>query len=373
MTNDGRVWTRRGVFVAGVAGLLALGGCTGGAGGSGANAGSTNSPDVPKTADGDAKPAGGVRAALVLDTGGVDDHSFNAAAWAGMLRAQKELGLSDKDIKKTESKDPSDYKTNLSQLASANYDIVFAVGFKMKDALAEVAPQFPNVKFAIIDAPAPDLPNCVGLQFKEEQGSFLAGFLAASVSKSKKIGFVGGENIPLIQKFEAGYRAGAQTADPATQVTATYTGSWEDQAKGKTQAQQQFGGGADVIYQAAGKAGLGVIQAATEKGEGYYAIGVDMDQDGESPGRVLTSMVKHLDTAVFNTVKLVKEGKFEKGTRTFDLKEGGVGLSEMKYTKQLVTGDVQTKLEKVGKMIANGQLVVPTTLDELKTFQPPKL
>jgi basic membrane protein A and related proteins len=314
-----------------------------------------------------------VRAGMVLDTGGVDDRSFNAAAWAGLQDAQKKLGLGDKDIKYIESKDAADYKTNLTNLTAQNYDIVFAIGYKMAGPLAEVAPQFPNVKYAIVDADAPKFPNCAGLTFKEQEGTFLAGFLAASVSKSKKIGFVGGEQIPLIEKFEAGYKAGAKMADPTVTVTATYTGDWNDESKGRSQADQQYGSGADIVFQAAGKAGLGVIEAARTRGKGYYAIGVDQDQDYIAPGNVLTSVVKHLDTAVSDMVQKVAAGKFTPGTSVYGLKENGVGLSEMKYTKQVVPADVQTRLDKIKQMIIDGQIVPPTSLKELATFQPPKI
>ncbi|HZO86967.1 MAG TPA: BMP family ABC transporter substrate-binding protein [Chthonomonadaceae bacterium] len=316
--------------------------------------------------------AGGktIRAAVVLDTGGPDDKSFNAAAVEGLERAKKELGVEGRYV---ESKDESEYKTNLTSLANDGYDVVFAIGYKMEDALKEVAPQFPSVKFAIADGNAPDLPNTAALKFKEEQGSFLAGFLAASMSKTKTIGFVGGEQIPLIQKFEAGYRAGAKTADPNVKVVSAYTGDWNDQNKGKLQAMQEIANGADVLYHAAGKAGLGVIQAVREKGTGYYAIGVDRDQDDEAPGRVLTSMVKRLDNAVFDTIKRVKEGRFQPGIQLYDLKSNGIGLSAMKFTKQDVPPTVLARLDKVTKMIADGQVIPPTTLEAVQTFQPPKL
>ncbi len=314
-----------------------------------------------------------VRAGMVLDTGGVDDQSFNAAAVSGLKDAQQKLGLSDKEVKYLESKDAADYKTNLTNLTTQNYDVVFAIGYKMKDALAEVAPQFPNVKFAIVDAEAPNLPNCAGLTFKEQEGSFLAGFLAASVSKSKKIGFVGGEQIPLIEKFEAGYKAGAKMADPTVMVTQSYTGDWNDESKGRSQADQQFGAGADIVYQAAGKAGLGVIEAARARGKGFYAIGVDQDQDHIAPGFVLTSMVKHLDTAVSDTVQRVAAGKFTPGTSVYGLKENGVGLSDMKYTKDVVPADVLAKLNKVRQMIISGEIVAPANLKEYAAFQPPKI
>ena len=325
-------------------------------------------------------PAGGVsgkpfRAALVLDTGGVDDKSFNAAAYAGLTKAKTELGLGDKGAAMVESKTPSDYKSNLTNYATQGYDVVFAVGFKMQDALKEVAPQFPNVKFAIVDGSDPKEPNCSALQFKEEQGCFLAGFLAASMSKTKKIGFVGGEEGDLIKKFEAGYRAGAKAAgfDPDKQVLRSYTGDWNDTAKGRSNADLEFGNGADIIFAAAGKAGLGVITAAEAKGKGYYAIGVDQDQDAVSKGRVLTSMVKHVDTAVFDTISRVKEGKFQAGANVYDLKQGGVGLSEMQFTKQDVPAELLAKLDKLKKMVEDGKIVPPTKLEDVKSFSPPKL
>lgn len=311
-----------------------------------------------------------VRAALALDTGGVDDKSFNAAAWAGLQRAMKELGVEGKYV---EAQNASEYKQNLTQFASGGYNIVFPVGYLMEDALKEVAPQFPNVKFAIVDGKAPDEPNCVSFEFREEQATFLAGYLAASMSKTKKIGFVGGQEIALIKKFEAGYRAGAKTADPKIEVLSSYTNDWNDISKGKSQAQQQFSSGADIIFHAAGKGGLGVIKAAEEKGAGFYAIGVDLDQDGEAPGRVLTSVLKRLDLAVFDTIKRVKENRFQPGIQTYDLKSGGVGLSEMKYTKKDVPADVLANLDKLTKMVADGQVVPPTTVEAVKDFAPPKL
>jgi basic membrane protein A len=314
-----------------------------------------------------------IKVAVVVDTGGKDDKSFNAAADLGLQRAIKELGIDGQTI---ESKEAADYQTNLTNTASQGSDLVVAVGTNMESALEGVAKQFPNVKFAIVDGKAPEgATNCISLQFKEEQGTFLAGFVAASVSKTKKIGFVGGQQIPLIKKFEAGYRAGAKAAgfDPDKQVLSAYTGDWVDLTKGRSQAELEFNNGADIIFHAAGKSGLGVIEAAKAKGPGFYAIGVDQDQDGEAPGRVLTSMVKHVDTAVFDTIKRVKDGQFQAGTHIYDLKEGGVGLSEMKFTRQDVPAAVQDRLKQLSELVAGGQVVPPTTLEEVAKFQPPKL
>lgn len=378
--RTGTDWTRRrtlqwlavsALAFAGLAGCNNNGGDQKAASDSGASSAGKPGATTPSTGGGKS-----VRAAIVLDTGGIDDKSFNAAAVAGLNQAKAEFHLSDNDARWVESKDPSEYKQKLSAFASQGYDVVFAVGYKMEDALKEVAAQFPNVKFAIVDGSAPEgAQNCSALQFKEQEGTFLAGYLAALVSKTHTIGFVGGEQGALIGKFEAGYKAGAKTAglNPDTQVKVAYTGDWNDQSKGKSQAMQEFGAGADIIFQAAGKAGLGVIQAASEKGTGFYAIGVDQDQDGEAPGRVLTSMVKHVDTAVYDTIKKVQAGQFTPGAHIYNLKEGGIGLSEMKHTKQDIPADVLAKLEKVTKMVADGQIVPPSKVEDVAAFQPPKL
>ncbi len=312
-------------------------------------------------------------AALVLDIGGPDDHSFNAGAVKGLTEAQQQLALPAGATKYVESHNSGDYQTNLTTLASQNFKVIFAVGYAMAGALNQVAPRFPKVKFAIVDDQSPPFPNCEGLVFKEQEGSFLAGYLAGMVSKTKKIGFVGGQRIPLIERFEAGYRAGAETADPSIVVTATYTGDWNDESKGRSQAEQQFGAGDDIIYQAAGKAGLGVIEAAKARGKGFYAIGVDMDQDYLAPGSVLTSMVKHVDTAVLDTIKRVKDGQFDAGTHVYGLKDGAVGLSPMKYTRQDVPAVVFKKLDELKAMIIAGKLVPPSKLSELNAFHPPHI
>lgn len=337
----------------------------------GNSGGATPAPSEGKSASKpNAIPGDMMRVALVLDKGGPDDKSFNAAAHEGLMKAKHDFGVEDHE---TVSKDASDYKTNLTTFANQGFDLVFAVGFAMEQDLKDVAPQFPGIKFAIADGNAPDLPNCAALQFKEEQGCFLVGFLAASMTKTKTIGFVGGMQIPLIEKFEAGYKAGAKTADPNVKVIASYTNEWEDINKGSTQADQQIGSGADIIFHAAGKCGLGVIQAIKEKGAGYYAIGVDRDQDDEAPGRVLTSMVKRLDVAVYDTIQRTKDGKFEPGVHLYDVKSGGIGLSEMKYTKKDVPAETLAKLDKITKMIADGSIAPPTSLNDLKSFTPPKV
>ncbi|MDW8289508.1 MAG: BMP family ABC transporter substrate-binding protein [Armatimonadota bacterium] len=311
-----------------------------------------------------------LRAAMVTDIAGIGDRSFNESAWRGLQRAEKELGA---EVRYLESAKLPDYERNLRLLAQQGYNVVVAVGFAMEDALKKVAPQFPNVVFAIVDGNAPDLPNCVSLKFREHEGSFLVGALAGAMTKTGTVGFVGGMEIPLIKKFEAGYRAGVMTTNPQAKVLVGYTGNWTDTAKGKELALSQFERGADIVYHASGQCGLGVIEAAKERGKGHFAIGVDSDQDYIAPGFVLTSMIKGVDNAVFEVCKSVKEGTFQPGTRDLGIKENGVGLSPMQYTKHLVPQQVLNKIETLRQMIADGRLKVPQSEEELKGFQPPVL
>jgi len=319
-----------------------------------------------------AVPAGAkkVKAGLVTDTGGINDRSFNQSAYDGLQRAAKELGA---EIKYTESAKNADYVPNLTQFARNKYDVVFAVGFKMQDALKEVAPRFPDVKFAIIDGDAPDLPNCVSYKFDEEQGSFLAGALAGGVTKTGVIGFIGGEQMPLIEKFQAGYVAGAKTTRPDIDVKIGYVGAFNDPQKGQELALSQIAAKADILYQAAGESGVGVIKAVQNKGAGFYAIGVDKDQDGEAPGRVLTSMVKRVDVATFSVIEAAAKGTFQAGTTVLGLQDGGVGLSEMQYTKKDVPAEVLRKVDTLKQQIIAGKIKVPATNEELQAFTPPKV
>lgn len=314
-----------------------------------------------------------LKAGLVTDVGGVNDKSFNTAAWEGLQRAGKELGLrADQDYKYTESKQGADYARNLSRYAQNSYDLVFAVGFLMQDALAEVAGRFPDVKFAIVDGDAPALSNCVALKFREEEGSFLAGALAGAMTKSKIVGFVGGMELPLIKKFEAGFKAGVRTTNSGARVVVGYANKFDDPQKGQELALSQMGAGADILFHAAGSTGIGVIKAVERRGPGFWAIGVDKDQDDLAPGRVLTSMVKRVDTVVFDTCKQVAEKRFEPGTKVFGLKEGGVGLSPMRFTKSAVPPAVLARLDTLRGQIVTGALKPPTSLDELAAFVPPR-
>jgi basic membrane protein A len=310
---------------------------------------------------------------MVTDVGGLGDQSFNDSAYRGLKQAEAELGV---QVQVMESKEQSDYETNLSSLAEKGTDLVFAVGFMMTDSVKETAPQYPETNFAIIDGAISEddlkkLPNVTQIKFKEEEGSYLVGLLAGAMTRSNKVGFVGGQKSPLIEKFEAGYKAGVKTANPKAEVLVAYTDSFVDQAKGKEQALALFNKDADIVFHASGACGLGVIAAAKEKGEGFYAIGVDSDQDSVAPGRVLTSMMKYVDKAVFATVQDLKNGRIRHGTQVYGVKEGGVGLSPMTHTKDKVPPEVMAKVKKLQESIASGKLTIPDTLEKLKSFTPP--
>lgn len=315
--------------------------------------GSTTSGNAPKS----------LTVGIVFDSGGRGDKSFNDSAWAGLDRAAKDLNITPRTV---ESKSEGDYEKNLTALAQSNCDLVVAVGINMETALKAVAPKFENVKFAIVDGMV-EAPNVRCLKFKEEEGSFLVGYLAGLMTKTNKIGFVGGQQIDLIKKFECGYEAGARTANPAvTMLPAKYTGDWVNVDLAKTAATVLFSDGADVIYQAAGRAGLGVIVAAGEQKK--WAIGVDGDQDSLAKGHVLTSMIKRVDSAVFSTIEDLQKGSFTSGVKVYDLKVDGVGLSPMEFTKDIVGAENIKKVEVMKGKIVAGEVVPPATPDELKTY-----
>jgi basic membrane protein A len=193
------------------------------------------------------------------------------------------------------------------------------------------------------------------------------------MTKKNIVGFVGGMDLFIIHKFEAGYRAGVKTVNPNCQVLVGYTGNFVSADDGQKIAKQQFDAGADIVYHASGACGIGVIKEAQARGEGYFAVGVDSDQDYMAPGRVLTSMIKHVDYAVWLSIKSVMENTFKSGIVELGVKEGGVGLSPMKYTKNIVPADVLNKVETLKKMIAEGKFEVPDSRDKLNTFVPPQV
>ncbi|NOT35413.1 MAG: BMP family ABC transporter substrate-binding protein [Candidatus Eisenbacteria bacterium] len=334
------------VVLLGLLAALALAGC----------APSTRQPDTSA-----APPK--LKVGLVFDIGGRGDKSFNDAAYAGLERAKREL---ETEYQFVETAEGSDREAGLRQMAAADLDLIFGVGFLFTDDIRKLAEEYPNKKFACIDYtvnPGDVLPpNLVALKFKEEEGSFLIGALAALVSKSHKVGFVGGMQIPLIKKFEAGYRAGVKAVAPDMPVIVKYAGTtgeaFRDPAKGSELALAEYAQGADVIFHASGATGRGVFQAAEKTGR--LAIGVDADQYDESPGHILTSMVKRVDVAVFETVREVTKGQWTGGVRTFGLAEKGVGWVYDDRNRALIPDAVKARVDSLEREIVAGHIVPPS-------------
>jgi len=341
-------------------------------------------PSAAKPGGGEGTPSGGgaargsgTKIGMVSDVGGIGDLSFNMMAWDGLQRAKTELGIEPLLV---ESRQAADYPSNLEKLASRGCPLVFAVGFALADAVKDAAQSYPQTQFVIIDYADLQGPNVSGLTFREEEGSYLVGALAGGMSKKGSLGFVGGMEIPLIKRFEAGYRAGVKTTNPTATVTAKYTNNWEEVDKGKELALALFNGGSDIVFHASGRCGLGVIQAALDKGPGFWAIGVDADQDAlgfkdpkdpQPPSRVLTSMMKRVDNAVFSVCQDVAHGTFKAGNREFGVKEDGVGLTPLKYTKREIPPKLIAEVERLKGLVAAGTVRPPKTMEDLDGWKAP--
>ena len=300
---------------------------------------------------------------LVFDVGGLGDKSFNDGAHAGLLRAERELGVA---VRTIEPGDGSDRASALRELANRGYDLVIGVGFIFTDDMRKLAREFPEVRFLCIDysvspGDPPPPANLTGLRFREQDGSFLVGAIAGLVSKSKVVGFVGGMDVPLIRKFQAGYRAGVAEVCPSCRVLGAYAGTepraFADPLTGKELARAQYGRGADIIFHASGKTGAGVFTAAEQLGR--MAIGVDADQFHEAPCCVLTSMVKRVDLAVFDAVRLLTEGELSGGIRELGLAEDGIGFVYDQNNKDRLPAQVVERVRSLRKRIIAGEIEVP--------------
>jgi len=311
-----------------------------------------------------------VRPALVLDVGGLGDQSFNDSAYAGLQRAKKELNV---DTQYLESSAPTDYVDNLTQLADSGYSPVFAIGFLMTDAVNQVAPQYPDTKFAIVDSVVKP-KNAASLVFREQEGSYLAGVVAGLMTQQKTeytnpddkvVGFLGGQESDLIGKFQAGYEAGVKSVCSDCQVLVQYAGStpdaFNDPARGKEISLQQINQGADIIYHASGGTGAGLFEAAREKK--IFAIGVDADQAKLFPDApILTSVVKRVDNAVFQTIADARDGQFPGGEVVeFGLDDKGISLAPFGRFDKDVPQNVKDEVEKAKQGIIDGDIKVPDT------------
>lgn len=319
------------------------------------------------TAEGCAPKSAGdgrLKVGMVTDVGGLGDRSFNDSAYAGLQRAKKTLGV---DTTVLQSHSAADYDVNMTVLANKEYDEIFAIGFLMAKDVASVAARYAKRHFAIIDAVV-NIPNVTSVTFKEEEGSYLAGALAAMTTKKKTIAFLGGIDIPLLRKFEVGFTAGAHQIDPSINVLVKYVGSFDDVAAGKELAGVLFDQGADIVYVAAGKAGLGAIDQVKSRA-GDYVIGVDSDQDAIAPGKILTSMIKRVDIGVYRITEEAVSHKPRSGQLVLGLKDGGVGLTDFAYTKSIVTPDKIAVLSKLRAAIVGGTIAVPYTREGLASYK----
>jgi basic membrane protein A len=321
-----------------------------------------------------------IHVGIVFDIGGKDDRSFNAAAWAGVKCAETgnlpngktTCGKPALDIilRDVEPGNPTSIEPAMRAFAERGYDLIIGVGFAQAPIMELVAKDYPNIQFAIIDGVS-QLPNVASLVFKEHEGSYLAGIIAAKTTKTNILGFVGGMDIPLIHRFEKGYEAGAKSVNPQIHVIENYVGvtdsAWNNPGKGKELSLAQIGKGADVIFTAAGNSGLGAFDAVEQYGKvdgraTHFVIGVDSNQNMVKPGFVLTSMVKRVDNAVYDIVKLVVERKFQAGFHVFGLESDGVGYVIDDYNRDLVSPDAIQAAEEAKKKIIAGQIKVPDAM-----------
>jgi basic membrane protein A len=316
-----------------------------------------------------------VRVGIVFDIGGKDDRSFNAAAWAGANCAatgnwpdgtscqKPPLGIILRDI---EPGNPTSIEPAMRAFAERGYDLIIGVGFAQAPIIESVAKDYPNIRFAIVDGVS-TLPNVASLVFKEHEGSYLVGMLAAKTSKTGTIGFLGGMDIGLIHRFKEGYEEGARSVNPNIRVIPNYVGvtdaAWNNPGKGKELALAQIGKGADVIFTAAGNSGLGAFDAVEQMGKQngratHFVIGVDSNQNMVKPGFVLTSMVKRVDNAVYDIIKDVVNGQFTAGFHVYGLDKDGVGYSLDEFNKDLVTPEMLQQADEARKRIISGEIKV---------------
>jgi basic membrane protein A len=305
-----------------------------------------------------------MKVGLVFDVGGRGDKSFNDAAYRGLEKAKKELGI---EYEYIEPGPGAEREAALRQFASRDdISIIFGIGFIFTDEITKIAQEFPDKKFACVDytiTPNKIIPsNLIALEFKEEEGSFLIGAIAGLTTKTNVVGFVGGMESPLIKKFEKSYVAGVKYVNPKCKVLIGYAGvtgeAFKNPGKGKELALGQYSQGADIIYHASGVTGLGVFEAARETNK--LAIGVDSDQYEEAPGYILTSMIKIVDESVFDCIKQAKNGTFKGGrVETYGLKSNGVDYIYNDKNKNLITEPVHQKVEEIRQKIIDGQITIP--------------
>lgn len=295
---------------------------------------------------------------LITDVGGVNDASFNQSAWEGLQRAMEELGV---EANYLESATDADYAPNIETFIDEEYDLIISVGYMLADATRAAAEENPECRFAIIDDSSIEMDNVTCLMFKQEQASYLVGYVAGLMTETDNIGFVLGMSNDMLNQFGYGYCAGAIDANPDITIQQFNVNSFADSATGKANANTAITNGADIIFHAAGSTGLGVIEACQEAG--IYAIGVDSDQSVVAPGTVLTSAMKRVDNSVYDTVQSLIDGTLEGGVKIYDLAADGVDIAP---TQDLIPDEVVSAVSEVKEKIINGEIVVPAAKEEFE-------
>ena len=301
-----------------------------------------------------------MRVAMITSESGLGDRSFNDMMNEGMKKAQTELGV---DYVVIQPRSISEFQSSLARAAGQGFDLIIGSSFDMIKPMQTVAKGFPDQKFGLLDVgPDPIAPNVASTVTKDWEGSFLVGAIAAKVTKTGTIGFVGGKDIPIIHRFYIGYYYGAKMADPKVNVLESYSGTFTDPAAGKEYTLALINQKSDINFAVAGATSAGVIDAA--KSTNTFAIGVDSDQNYLAPGHVLTSMVKRVDTQAFDMIKSVADGTYKGGSVTFyGLKEGGVGFAMDEYNKGLIPDDVVAQVDALKAKVISGEIVVPNYFD----------
>ncbi|MCC3869451.1 BMP family lipoprotein [Terrisporobacter mayombei] len=305
-----------------------------------------------------------VKIGMITDVGGVHDESFNQSSWEGLQAVEKELGKDKIEVKVLESKQDSDYDSNIDQFIDQEMDLIIGVGYKLDKAIEKASKAYPDQQFAIIDYAYEKQPeNVTSLLFEDNASSYLTGLIAGKMTKTNKVGFIGGMKGVVISKFENGFKAGVKDANPKAKISVQYANSFSDQALGKSIANSMIKNGVDVVFPAAGAVGTGAIESVKENGK--MAIGVDRDQNGLAPDNVITSAMKNIDVAVGNLAKSFVDGSYKSGEVIIgSLATGGVGIAPT--SDKNVPADVLEYVDAKTKEIVDGKIKVPATDKEYK-------
>lgn len=324
-------------------------------------AGSTAAVAAPLLNRAGAMAQDSIVATMVTDTAGIGDQSFNDMANEGGIRAQDELGI---EFNVLESQTAADYVRNLTDAAESS-DITIGIGFLLTDALTEVAAQYPDSKFAIIDSEVQS-DNVVSYLFREQEGAFLAGAIAALTTQTNQIGFVGGIRIPPVMRYEVGYVAGARSVNPDIEIAIAYADDFEDPDTGKELSLAQFNAGADIVHAAAGRTGIGAFDAAIEKGEGFWVLAADRDQASLGEDFQLAAVIKGIDTGVYDSIKSVQDDAFAGGLHNLGIADNGISLGAVHSS---VPAETVAIIDAYSAAIADGTIVPPVDDDTLASFE----